>query len=439
MCAPSAPEPSARESSESPDTARAAALSPYELWENPEWLGRDVKVGGRVLSGSRGWQLGDAFATIDVELEQGPPPAHAALVLAQGHWSGRALVSARLLEQIPSHTGQLPAELERLRTGVGRRLQLRARVLGEIRRFFLERDFLEVDTPIRASECAIEPHIHSLRSASPAHAPRAADEPGHARPGERYLITSPELHMKRLLAGGVPRLFQLVHCFRAEELGPLHAPEFTMLEWYRAFAGWQDVLVDTEQLIARLCRRVLGGSELRAPNGARIDLCPPFPRLSVREAFARFAGVSDASQLAAHDEDQFFQLLVDRVEPALASFTQPVFLVDYPSSQAALARVSPRDPSVAERFELYVAGVELCNGFGELTDAAEQRRRAELDRVRCRELGHHVPELPEQFLTALAHGMPRAGGNALGVDRLVMLLAGESTIEAVRPFPTERA
>jgi lysyl-tRNA synthetase class 2 len=403
-------------------------LAPHELWENPKWLGRDVRVGGRVLLGQQGWQLADAFAAIDVELQQGTPPPHAGLVVAHGHWSGRALAAAHLLEQSAPVAGQLPPEFERAFAGVGRRLQLRARVLAEIRRFFLERDFLEVDTPVRASECAVEPHIHSLRSASP-----------RAGLPERYLITSPELYMKRLLVAGVPRLFQLVHCFRAEELGPLHAPEFSMLEWYRAFAGWRDVLDDTEQLIARVCQRVVGGSELHLPNGNRISLRPPFARLTVREAFARFAGVSDASHLAARDEDQFFQLLVDRVEPALASFSQPVFLVEYPSSQAALAQTSALDPSVAERFELYVAGVELCNGFGELTDPAEQRRRAELDRERCRALGHHVPDLPEQFLRALEHGMPRSGGNALGVDRLVMLLAGETTIDAVRPFPSEPA
>jgi lysyl-tRNA synthetase class 2 len=306
-----------------------------------------------------------------------------------------------------------------LQQGVGRRLQLRARVLGEIRRFFLERDFLEVDTPIRASELAVEPHIEPLRS------------------GDRYLITSPELHMKRLLVAGVPRLFQLVHCFRAEELGHLHAPEFLMLEWYRAFAGWQDVLEDTERLLSHVCQRVLGGSELSLPNGTRMDLRPPFLRITVREAFARFAHVSDAAELAERDEDGFFQLLVDRVEPALASFPRPVFLHDYPSSQAALARRSPADPSVAERFELYVAGIELCNGFGELNDAAEQRRRSELDRARQRALGRALTPMPEQFLRALEHGMPRAAGNALGVDRLVMLLAGQSSIEAVRAFPTE--
>ncbi|MEY4546357.1 MAG: hypothetical protein RL685_2552 [Pseudomonadota bacterium] len=426
-------EESAQEPSAAPPAAEASAaelplLSPHDLWESPEWLGRDVRVGGRVIAGQRGWQLADAFAAIEVALEHGEPPPFAALAVAHGHWAGHQLQSARLLEQQANDSGQLPPEFERAAAGVGRRLQLRARVLGELRRFFLERDFLEVDTPIRASECAIEPHIHSLRSAS-----SGFGEP----PGERYLITSPELYMKRLLVAGVPRLFQLVHCFRAEELGPLHAPEFLMLEWYRAFAGWQDVLTDTEQLLARVCQRVLGGSELVTASGTRIDLRPPFERLSVREAFARFADVSDASELAARDEDQFFQLLVDRIEPALASFTRPVFLHDYPSSQAALARVSPHDPSVAERFELYVAGVELCNGFGELTDAVEQRRRAELDREHCRALGHAVPELPERFLTALRHGMPRAGGNALGVDRLVMLLAGESNIDAVRPFPSE--
>ena len=335
--------------------------APHAVVADPALLERELSVAGRLLRDARGTQIADAFAALDVELSSSAPAAAApvagALVVARGRWNGRALLGARLLEQqVPVAPG-LPTEFERaFHGGVGRRLQLRARVLGEIRRFFLERDFLEVDTPIRASECAIEPHIVSLRSA------------------ERYLITSPELYMKRLLVAGVPRLFQLVHCFRGEEVGALHAPEFLMLEWYRAFAGWQQMLDDTERLLARVCERVRGGSELSMPDGHRIDLRPPFVRLSVRQAFARFAGVDDAAALAARDEDEFFQLLVDRVEPALAGFSQPVFLYDYPSSQAALARRSPSDPSVAERFELYLGGVELCNGFGELNDAAEQRR-----------------------------------------------------------------
>jgi elongation factor P--(R)-beta-lysine ligase len=394
--------------------------SPHSVVGNVTLLEQPLAVAGRVLRTAAGVQLADAFAALDLEFDSALAlPAHGTLAVARGHWNGRALLGAEWLELQASALPGLPPEFERAHAGVGRRLQLRATVLGEIRRFFLERDFLEVDTPIRARECAIEPHIESLRSA------------------ERYLITSPELHMKRLLVAGVPRLFQLVHCFRAEELGPLHAPEFLMLEWYRAFAGWQQLLDDTERLLERLAEQVLGGSELRLPNGHRIDLRPPFLRVSVREAFQRFAGVADAAELAARDEDAFFQLLVDKVEPGLASSSQPVFLYDYPSSQAALARRSPEDPSVAERFELYVGGIELCNGFGELNDAAEQRRRSELDRERCRVLGRHVPPLPEQFLRALEHGMPRASGNALGVDRLVMLLAGESSIDAVRPFPSD--
>jgi lysyl-tRNA synthetase class 2 len=145
--------------------------------------------------------------------------------------------------------------------------------------------------------------------------------------------------------------------------------------------------------------------------------------------------VADAAELAARDEDRYFQLLVDRVEPALAGFTRPVFLYDYPSSQAALARRKPGDPSVAERFELYVAGVELCNGYGELNDAAEQRRRCELDQQRRRALGRAVPGWPRRFLAALDQGMPRASGNALGLDRWIALLAGQERIEDVCPFP----
>jgi len=402
--------------------AGARVYSPYAVLGNGALLEQPLAVGGRLLHGERGLHIADAFADLELELNGTlAPPAEGTWVVARGRWNGRALVDTEWLEVQASLLPGLPGEFERLHAGVGRRLQLRARVLGEIRRFFSQRDFLEVDTPIRARECAIEPHIAQLRS------------------GERYLITSPELHMKRLLVAGVPQLFQLVHCFRAEELGPWHASEFLMLEWYRAFAGWPQLLDDTERLLAHLSEQVLGGSELCLPNGHRIDLRPPFLRSSVREAFQRFAGVSDAAELAARDEDAFFQLLVDKVEPGLASYSQPVFLYDYPSSQAALARRSPDDPSVAERFELYVGGIELCNGFGELNDAVEQRRRSELDQERCRTLGRHVPALPEQFLRALEHGMPRASGNALGVDRLVMLLAGESSIDAVRPFASDEA
>jgi lysyl-tRNA synthetase class 2 len=377
-----------------------------------------LQVGGRVLAGEHGWQLADAFAALDVELQQGSTPRAAALVVVRGTLRGRSLVGAELLEEQPPDPGSAPLEFERLHHGaVGARLRLRARVLNEVRGFFQDAGFLEVDTPIRTPECSSEPNIEPLEA------------------GSSHLITSPELHMKRLLVAGVPQLFQLVHCFRAEELGPWHAPEFLMLEWYRAFADWEQVLLDTERLLARSCEAIRGVTSIELSNGRSIDLRPPFLRLSVREAFARFAGVADAAELAARDEDQYFQLLVDRVEPALAGYAQPVFLYDYPSSQAALARRKPADPSVAERFELYVAGVELCNGYGELNDAAEQRRRCELDQERRRSLGRPVPGWPERFLAALDQGMPRASGNALGLDRWIALLAGQDRIEDVCPFP----
>jgi lysyl-tRNA synthetase class 2 len=159
----------------------------------------------------------------------------------------------------------------------------------------------------------------------------------------------------------------------------------------------------------------------------------------VRDAFSRFAGVADAAELAERDEDNYFQLLVDRVEPGLASLGQPVFLYDYPATQAALARLSPSDPKVAERFELYVGGIELCNGYGELNDAAEQRARCELDRQRRRTLGRSVPDAPAHFLRALEQGMPPASGNALGMERLIALLCREERIDAVCPFPPELA
>jgi lysyl-tRNA synthetase class 2 len=208
-----------------------------------------------------------------------------------------------------------------------------------------------------------------------------------------------------------------------------------MLEWYRAFAGQDAVMRDTERLIARVARAVRGRPELVTPDGRVLSAKPPFERISVRDAFDRFAGVKDAADLAANDEDRYFQALVDRVEPALAAFERPVFLHDYPLSQAALARPSPRDASVAERFELYAGGVELCNGYGELTDAVEQERRFRAERARRKTAGRRVYPLDHHFLNALREGMPDASGNALGVDRLVMLATGAKTIQEVTAFP----
>jgi elongation factor P--(R)-beta-lysine ligase len=168
-----------------------------------------------------------------------------------------------------------------------------------------------------------------------------------------------------------------------------------------------------------------------------VDIGAPFERLSVAAAFERYAGIDEARALAMakDDEDRFFRLLVERVEPKIARSARPVFLVGYPATQASLARISPADPRVCERFELYVGGVELCNGFGELTDPDEQRRRLERDRAERARLGKPVYPIDERFLAALSEGMPRSAGNALGVDRLLALCLGERTIGDVMGFP----
>jgi lysyl-tRNA synthetase class 2 len=250
-----------------------------------------------------------------------------------------------------------------------------------------------------------------------------------------FLITSPELHLKRLLVGGLPRVYQLGRVFRADELGALHQPEFTMLEWYRAFSGEDAVRRDTEALVARAAKSIAHRAELRTPDGRRIVAKPPFPVLSVKDAFRRHAGIRDASELAESDEARYFELLVGKVEPALARLDRPIFLVDYPLSQAALARPSPTAPRVAERFELYVGGVELSNGYGELTDPSEQSRRFDAERARRKREGRRAYPVDRRFLAALREGMPASGGNALGVDRLVMLCTGAKTIAEVTAFP----
>lgn len=400
------------------DDPTEAPSSPHELRAALDLIDGTVRVAGRLLLDAEGARLVDAFASVPVALLPGQSAAHAALAVLEGHWDGHALTSAHVLRSQPS-VGPLREWPRLFEDGTALRLRQRARLIALTRRFFEAEGFLEVDTPVRSAECGTETHVEPIAC------------------GDHYLVTSPELHMKRLLAGGVPKLFGLVHCFRAGELGHLHSPEFTMLEWYRAFEGYAAVLEDTERLIHTLHRSLSDSDELVLASGARVDLRLPFLRLGVREAFARYADVADAAELAARDEDEYFQRLVDRVEPALAELGRPVFLVDYPASQAALARLSPGDPSVAERVELYLGGVELCNGYGELTDPVEQRARCESDRARRQRLGRHVPRAPERFLRALEEGMPPAAGNALGMDRLIMLLLGQPRIDRVMPFPSD--
>jgi elongation factor P--(R)-beta-lysine ligase len=377
-----------------------------------------ARIGGRVLAAEpTRLVVTDALARLTA-LGSAFEAAPGDLVVLSGRLERGVLTRARVLERTPAPEPRGDGEVNRFCLGgTASRLRERARAIAEIRAYFAEEAFLEVETPIRVRAPGVDSHVDAIRS-------------------ERsYLITSPELAHKRLLVGGIPRLFELARVLRADEQGTLHEPEFLLLEWYRAFAGYESVMADTERLVARVARRLRRRAELVTPDGRRLDARPPFPRISMRDAFRRYAGVKDAADLAASDENRYFELLVSLVEPRLAGLDRPVFIVDYPLSQAALARPSASDPSVAERFELYAGGVELSNGYGELTDPDEQARRFRAERAARKRAKRPVYPIDERFLSALREGMPPSGGNALGVDRLVMLATGAKSIAEVVAFP----
>ena len=302
-----------------------------------------------------------------------------------------------------------------------KRLRERADVLSKVRRFFDARGFVEVQTPVMVPSPGLDVALDAFEVA------------GGERGARRWLITSPEYQMKRLLADGWSHVYQIVPCFRRDEVGSRHNPEFSMLEWYRANAAMDDVVRDTEQLVADVT-----GGWVRLAGGRTIDVRPPLERLGVCDAFERFAGWTREQTLeaGARDTERYFRTLVDRVEPALESLERGVFLVDYPATQASLARKKPGDPALAERFELYVTGVELCNGFGELVDPVEQRARLERDQAERQALGLPVYPIDERFLDALAR-VPPSGGNALGLDRLVALACGTTEIAEVLAFTAD--
>jgi lysyl-tRNA synthetase class 2 len=349
---------------------------------------------------------------MNARVTSSPPLSHAAARSSPA--SGRAPATS-----LPS--APLESEVERfIDDGIGLNLRDRARAFSIVRAFFAARAFVEVDTPLLVPSPGLDLHLDAVE----------------AQGG--YLITSPEYQMKRLLVAGVPRQFQIAHVFRAGEKGDRHNPEFTMLEWYRAFAGVEQVMRDTEELVTELVTTFSG--DMRLPGeAAPILVTPPFPRLTVAQAFSRFADVAETEmfRMAREDSDTFFRILVDRVEPELANATTPVFLVDYPIEHASLARRKPSDPRVCERFELYLGGVELCNGFGELSDPLEQRRRLLADQRARTEAGKPVYPIDERFLAALAEGMPPSAGNALGLDRVIALCLGEHEIARVMPFPAD--
>ena len=318
-------------------------------------------------------------------------------------------------------------------------LALRSRCIHATRTFFAAKDFTEVETPCLQISPGLEPHLMAFRT--------TLADPWGNDPSTLYLHTSPEFAMKKLLVAGMERIWQMAKVFRNGERSPTHHPEFTMLEWYRAGGSLEDMIKDSQALV-RACAQAAGVTLLRR-GPFTCDPFQPWQRLSIAQAFDHYAGIdvltaidhpgmleAEARRIgiSVSDsdlwEDVFFKILLDRIEPHLGAEI-PTILHSYPVSMAALARPSPADPRVAERFELYACGVELANAFGELTDPTEQRRRftADMD-LKERLYGDRYP-LDEDFLNALSAGMPDSSGIALGFDRLVILLAGAEKIDDV--------
>ncbi|HEX2463831.1 MAG TPA: EF-P lysine aminoacylase EpmA [Thermoanaerobaculia bacterium] len=310
-------------------------------------------------------------------------------------------------------------------------LRARADLLQRIRAFFNQRGVLEVETPALSQRAVTDVHLASLSA--------LYRGPGVTTDGlSLFLVTSPELAMKRLLATGSGPIFQIARAFRDGERGRQHNPEFTLLEWYRP--GFDGVALQEE--VAALLREVAGAARCDRRSYASLFE----ETLALDPHRAGLDAVIDAMRRTGlqapppADADEGLQLLFSHsIEPRLAASPAPVIVFDYPRGQAALARLSASDPPVAERFEVYWRGLELANGFHELTDAAEQRRRFERDREQRHRRGLPVPLADERFLSALEAGLPECSGVALGVDRLLMAMLGARSIDEVLAFPIERA
>ena len=325
-------------------------------------------------------------------------------------------------------------------------LVLRGRIKTALRAYFEAQAFVEVEPGALQVSPGNEAHLHAF-------ATTYRDDLGRRQP--LYLHTSPEFAMKKLLAAGERRIFAFAPVYRNREASARHAPEFTMLEWYRADEDYARIAEDCLAIVSTAATVTETATWTFAGHSAAPGA--PALRVAVAEAFATFASIDLLATLAgpqadrdalAHQvaasgirvadddtwSDLFSRVLVERVEPALATHRAPVLLTEYPSHEAALARPTAHDPRVAERFEMYVAGLELANCFGELTDPAEQRRRFEAEMAeKQRVYGERYP-IDEDFLAALAH-MPAASGGALGFDRLVMLAGGASHIAQVQWTP----
>ncbi|RXJ68697.1 elongation factor P lysine(34) lysyltransferase [Veronia nyctiphanis] len=310
-------------------------------------------------------------------------------------------------------------------------LKQRAATLKTIRQFFESRDVLEVDTPAMSQATVTDIHLHTFNTRFVG--------PGHADGVPLYLMTSPEFHMKRLLAAGSGPIYQICKSFRNEEAGRNHNPEFTMLEWYRPSFDHHALMDEMDALLQRVLS--VGKAERMTYQQAFLNVlsvCPlAAPLAQLREAASEL-GLAD---IASHEEDRdtLLQLLFSvGVEPHIG-LSVPAFVYDFPASQAALARICEHDERVAARFEVYFKGVELANGFYELDDADEQLARFERDNEKRETMGLSPQPIDHHLIEALASGFPDCAGVALGIDRLVMLANGCRHIDEVIAFPVGRA
>lgn len=292
-------------------------------------------------------------------------------------------------------------------------LQQRAKIIHSIRNFFIHRGYLEVETPYRIPTPAPESHVDAV-------------------PSERWFLhTSPELCMKRMLAAGYDKIFQIGHCWRDKERGSLHTPEFTLLEWYRVGIDYLGLMDECEGLIQNVTADIGLGKPLTYSDH-EIVLTSPWERISVEEAFKCYAKTSVKEAL---DQNLFDEMMVRDIEPKLG-IERPTFLYDYPAQRRAMARLKQEDRTLAERFELYIGGIELANAFSELIDADEQRKVFQLEEETRRSRGKPVYPIPQKFLTEL-EDMPSSAGIALGIDRLVMVFLNAETIDQVVAFTPE--
>ncbi|MBT4005333.1 MAG: EF-P lysine aminoacylase GenX [Candidatus Pacebacteria bacterium] len=327
------------------------------------------------------------------------------------------------------------------------KLFVREQVFDGIRSFFKKDGFHEVETPLMVAYPGTEPFLEVFETelVSPEKKQKA------------FLLTSPEFAMKKLIAGGIGNIFQICKSFRNNEgISERHNPEFTILEWYRVNADYRDIMADFEQLLMFLHKTIhQTDSGILTFQGKKYDITPPYPKFSVAEAFEKYVGVTkdqllseEALKKVAREkgyevtdetdwEGVYNQLFLNEIEAKIATQNKPVILYDYPSSQAALSKRKESDPRFAERFEVYLAGLELGNAFSELTDAVEQKKRFQEDLALRRKLGKTEYGLDQDYIDALASGIPETGGIAVGVDRLIMLMADVTDIKETLFFPVE--